>query len=149
MLPGPPSEYYLHSAATIHISAYTSKFVVEVCLITSLRVLVLLSLFSTCLGESGGLLQYYSPSQFRPVAPASEDEPSAAGPAYAVGPGQLAESAYAAGPGQLAEPAYAAGPGQLAETSYQGGSVGPDASVYSDGDALDSYGAPLGMFIDH
>jgi hypothetical protein len=104
--------------------------------------LFLLSLFSTCLGESGGL-QYYSPSQFRPVAPASEYEPSAAGPAYAAGPGQLAEPAYAAGPGQLAEPAYAAGPGQQAETSYQGGSVVPD------GDALDSYGAPLGMFIDH
>jgi hypothetical protein len=71
------------------------------------------------------------------VAPAAEYEPSAAGPAYA------------AGPGQLAEPAYAAGPGQQAETSYQGGSVVPDASVYSDGDTLDSYGAPLGMFIDH
>ncbi len=91
------------------------------------------------------------------MAPASEYEPSAAGPAYAAGPGQLAEPAYAAGPGQLAEPAYAAGPGQLAEpayaagpgqqaeTSYQGGSVVPDASVYSDGDALDSYGAPLGI----
>jgi hypothetical protein len=83
------------------------------------------------------------------VAPATEYEPSAPGPAYAAGPGQLAEPAYAAGPGQLAEPAYAAGPGQPAETSYQGGSVGPDANVYSDGDALDSYGAPLGMFIDH
>jgi len=111
-------------------------------------VLFLLSLFSTCLGESGGL-QHYPPSQFRPVAPATEYEPSAAGPAYVTGPGQLAEPAYAAGPGQLAEPAYAAGQGQLAETSYQGGSVGPDASVHSDGDVLDSYGAPLGMFIDH
>ncbi len=83
------------------------------------------------------------------MAPAAEYEPSAPGPAYAAGPGQLAEPAYAAGPGQLAEPAYAAGPGQQAETGYQVGSVALDASVYSDGDALDSYGAPLGMFIDH